>query len=62
MPLSIEVCLCILLCMAGMLFGMLGIYFMERALLYQARREDEIQIRNKEKSASSKADNSYKAK
>ncbi len=55
MPLSIEVCLCILLCAASMLFGMLGIYFMERALLYQARREDEIEIRNKEKSASSEA-------
>ena len=42
MPLSIEICLCILICSVSTLLLMLAMYFVERTLQNQERRYAEI--------------------
>jgi len=58
MPISIEVCLCILLCAASTFFLMLAMYFVERTFWYQDFRYSKTTCRleSKEKSASNEAD------
>lgn len=59
MPLSIEVCLCILLCAASTFLLMLAMYFIERTFWYQDFRYSKTtgRIENKKNSARSERAN-----